>query len=193
MIPLGLCSLLALMIIVFKLFDLRRGRFIDNNELKLLKRMIDNDELDEARVHCARSTGVLNNIVCRALEARAGGESEIREAIEEAGRYETPKVERYLGILRTIAAISPLLGLFGTVIGMIRVFDQIRRVGLGQVAQFSGGIAEALITTATGLAIAIPTLVMYNYFVDKSESVILDIEKNSIDVMRKLISTGDGE
>jgi len=193
MIPLSFCSLLSLAVIIFKLFDLRRKRFIDREESFLLKRMIDAGELKQAEGHCAVKRSMFTNIVSRALEARHGGETAIREAIEEAGRYEVPRVERYLGVLRTIASISPLLGLFGTVIGMIRVFDRIKQVGLGQVSQFSGGISEALITTATGLAIAIPTLVMYNYFVDKSESIILEIEKNSADVMRALIANDESE
>ena len=191
MIPLSFCSLLALMIVIYKLFDLRRVRFIDRDEVRLLRRMIGEGDLKEAQYHCTKNSGVFTNIISRALEAAGGGELAIREAIGEAGRYEVPKVERYLGTLRTIAAISPLLGLFGTVIGMIRVFNRIQEVGLGQAAQFSGGIAEALITTATGLAIAIPTLVMYNYFVDRSEKIILEIEKNSADVMRQLISNGE--
>jgi biopolymer transport protein ExbB len=187
MIPLMLCSLLALMIIVYKMFDLRKSRFIDYDEVRKLRRWISADDIESAKLHCAQNNSPLAGIVGRALEACQGGESAIREAIEEAGRYQVPKIERYLGTLRTIAAVSPLLGLFGTVIGMINVFDRIKSVGLGRVAEFSGGIAEALITTATGLAIAIPALVLYNYFVDKSESIILEIEKNSSDIMRLLI------
>ncbi len=188
MVPLAFCSLLALAIIFYKLYDLRRRRFIDRNEVMLLKQMIDSGELKRAEGHCAGNRNLFTNIVGRALEARGSGENAIREAIEEAGRYEVPRVEQYLGGLRTIASISPLLGLFGTVLGMIRVFNRIREVGLGQVAEFSGGIAEALITTATGLAIAIPALVMYNIFVDKAESIILEIEKAGADVMRSLIA-----
>ena len=193
MIFLGLCSLLALTVIIFKLIDLRRNKFINRADITLLRRMIDSGELKQAEGHCSGNRGVFTNIVLRALQARRGGESAIREAIEEGGRYEVPRIERYLGVLRTIASISPLLGLFGTVLGMIRVFDRIKAVGLGQVSEFSGGISEALITTATGLAIAIPTLVMYNYFVDKSEGIILEIEKNSADVMRALIAKSNGE
>ena len=187
MIPLALCSLLALMIIIYKLFDLRTSRFIDYDEVRKLRRWIGNNEIETAKIHCTNHRGTFTNIVGRALEARGGGELAIREAIEEGGRYEIPKIERYLGALRTIASISPLLGLFGTVIGMINVFDRIKNVGLGRVTEFSGGIAEALITTATGLAIAIPALVLHNYFVNKSETIILEIEKNSSEVMRLLI------
>lgn len=193
MIPLAFCSLLALMIIIYKLFDLRRSRYIDLDEVRLLKDLINKNDPQAAQYHCSSNKNSFTSIVSRALLARGGGESAIREAIEEGGRYEVPKIERYLGALRTIAGVSPLLGLFGTVIGMIRVFNQIREAGLGQVGQFSGGIAEALITTATGLAIAIPALVMYNFFLDRSESITLEIEKNSADVMRQLIASDKAE
>ena len=187
MIPLVLFSVISLSIILYKVFDLRRSRFIDRSEIDVIKRMIANDDFEKAEYYCAENPGVFTHIVSRALEARHGGENEIREAIEEAGRYEVPVIERWLGWLRTIAAVSPLLGLFGTVTGMIRVFNEIGTSGLGNVNAFSGGIAEALITTATSLAIAIPSLVMYNYFVDKSEGIILEVEKASADVMRQII------
>lgn len=186
MIPLAICSILALTIIIYKFFELRSQRFVDEKEIRLIKQMLHRNDHKEALYHCTQNPGVFTNIVSRALEAREAGEKAIREAIEEAGRYEVPKIERYLGILRTVASISPLLGLFGTITGMITLFNDIKQHGLGQAAAFSGGIAEALITTATGLAIAIPTLVMYNIFVDKSEKIILEVEKHSNDVMRQL-------
>lgn len=193
MIPLGFCSLLALIIIIYKLFDLRLSRFIDYDAVRALRNLIGKGETAAAKLQCTKKDDALSNIVGRALDAVGGGEIAIREAIEESGRYEVPRIERYLGTLRTIASVSPLLGLFGTVIGMINVFDRIKNVGLGRVAEFSGGIAEALITTATGLAIAIPSLVLYNYFVNKSESIILEIEKNSSDLMRLLIEKETAE
>jgi biopolymer transport protein ExbB len=186
MIPLLLCSILAITIIIFKALELRRSKYLRKKEVALLKKMIKNNDFKGASYYCVENAKVFTNIIARALENRNKGEVGIREAIEEAGRYEIPKIERWLGPLRTIAAISPLLGLFGTVTGMIRVFNEIQVSGLGEVNTFSGGIAEALITTATGLAIAIPTLVMYNYFVDKSEGIILEVEKETSDIMRVL-------
>lgn len=186
MIPLLLCSILAITIIIYKLVALRRGSYIKRKEVALLKKMISNRDFKGAAYYCVENPGVFTNIVARALENQQFGEDAVREAIEEAGRFEVPKIEQWLGPLRTIAGIAPLLGLFGTVTGMIRVFNDIETTGLGQVNAFSGGIAEALITTATGLAIAIPTLVMYNYFVDKAEAIILEVEKQSTDVMRAI-------
>lgn len=186
MIPLLLCSILAITIIFYKLIELRRGRYLSGKEVALIKKMINNRDFKGAAYYCVENPKVFTNIISRALENRGNGEEAVREAIEEAGRYEIPKIERWLGPLRTIAAIAPLLGLFGTVTGMIRVFNEIQATGLGEVNTFSGGIAEALITTATGLAIAIPTLVMYNYFIDKSEAIILEVEKESTGIMRTL-------
>lgn len=188
MIPLILCSVISLAIVFYKLFELKTSKFIDSREVALLKQMIEKNDDKRAQYHCTENPGVFTNIISRALEAKDYGESAIREAIEEAGRYEVPKIERFLGPLRTIAVIAPLLGLFGTVTGMIRLFNQIKASGLGEIAAFSGGIGEALITTATGLAVAIPTLVMYNIFVDKSEKIILEVEKSSAEVMRHLIN-----
>ena len=193
MIPLMLCSVISLAIVFYKLFDLRTAKFIDKKEVTLIKQMIEKNDHRRAEYHCTQNPGVFTNIIARALEAKSQGESAIREAIEEAGRYEIPKIEKFLGPLRTIAAIAPLLGLFGTVTGMIRLFNQIKATGLGEIAAFSGGIGEALITTATGLAVAIPTLVMYNFFIDKSEKIILEVEKSSAEVMRDLINNRSEE
>lgn len=193
MIPLLLSSVLAITIIIYKLIELRRSRYLRPKEVALIKKMIRNDDYKGAAYYCVENPRVFTNIIARALENRGRSEEAIREAIEEAGRYEIPKIERWLGPLRTIAAIAPLLGLFGTVIGMIRVFNEIQTTGLGEINAFSGGIAEALITTATGLAIAIPTLVMYNYFVDKSEVIILEVEKESTEIMRALIEDSQPE
>jgi biopolymer transport protein ExbB len=102
---------------------------------------------------------------------------EIKEVIEDQGRQEVRQLERGLTILETIAVISPLMGLLGTVLGMIKVFGVIKEQGIGQAAALSGGISEALITTVTGLFIGIFTLIFYNYFTKKAESFVLDIEK----------------
>ena len=99
--------------------------------------------------------------------------------MEHQGRQEIVHLERGLGLLETIAAIAPLLGLLGTVLGMIEVFDVVAQQGAGQAQELSGGISQALITTATGLSIGIPALVAYNYFVGKAERLVLDIEDHT--------------
>ena len=110
---------------------------------------------------------------------------ELKEIILDQGRQEVRVLERGLVMLETIAAAAPLLGLMGTVIGMIKVFNVISQQGIGQASVLSGGISEALITTVTGLAIGIPALVAFNYFTNKAESLVMDIEKHSATLLRR--------
>lgn len=187
MIPLGFCSLMALTIIVYKLIDLRTSKTVNRSDIETVTTLIESGVLDKAEDICRKNPGIFSNIVRSALENRHLKREEIKEAIADAGRQEVPKVEKYLGILGTIAGVSPLLGLLGTVTGMIKVFRIISVTGVGQAGALSGGIAEALITTATGLSIAIPTLVMYNYFVDKAANIIREIEKHSLHLMNIIL------
>jgi biopolymer transport protein ExbB len=122
----------------------------------------------------------MTNITLAALANFNKGREEIREAIEDAGRHEVPHLERYLTWLSTIASVAPLLGLLGTVMGMIKVFNVISTQGPGNPNALAGGISEALLTTAAGLTVAIPSFVLYNYFVNKADKLIIEIEKNSL-------------
>lgn len=114
------------------------------------------------------------------------GRNGVKELIEDQGRQEMRKLGKGLGILETVAAIAPLMGLVGTVLGMIKVFGVIKEQGVGQAAALSGGISEALLTTVTGLFIGIPALIFYNYFSHKAENFVLDIEKHSGVLIKKL-------
>ena len=120
------------------------------------------------------------------------GRDEIKEAIEDAGRHEIAQVEKFLHILSTIASVTPLLGLLGTVTGMIKVFRVIAMGGLGQADQLAGGISEALIATAAGLFVAIPTLVFYNIFAEWADRLILKMEKSSLE-LTEILSQGQRE
>ena len=120
------------------------------------------------------------------------GRDEIKEAIEDAGRHEIAQVEKYLNILSTIASVTPLLGLLGTVTGMIKVFRVIAMGGLGQADQLAGGISEALIATAAGLFVAIPTLVFYNIFAEWADRLILKMEKSSLE-LTEILAQGQRE
>jgi biopolymer transport protein ExbB len=107
--------------------------------------------------------------------------------LEDQGRQEIRKLEKGLVVLETIAAIAPLMGLLGTVLGMVEVFAVIKEQGIGQTAALSGGISQALLTTVTGLFIGIPVLIAYNYFTNKSEGLVLDIEKYTNQLVQKII------
>ncbi|MFQ6111736.1 MAG: MotA/TolQ/ExbB proton channel family protein, partial [Nitrospinota bacterium] len=129
---------------------------------------------------CRRNSSAMTRVLQAAIVNYDQDKNEIKDIIEDAGRQEVPGLERYLNVLGTIASISPLLGLLGTVAGMIRVFNVITQEGVGHPNQLAGGISEALITTAAGLAVAIPALVFHNYFTSKAEGLVLEMEKYSL-------------
>jgi len=184
MIPLIFCSLLALAIIIEKLLNLRPAKIIDSKKFETVVTLVEGGMVDKAVEVCRKNPGTMGNMLAAVLENRHLGREEIKGIIADVGRQEDSKLERHLGILGTVAGVSPLLGLLGTVSGMIRVFKIISVTGVGEAGALSGGISEALITTATGLSIAIPTLVMYNLFVSRAEKIILELEKYSLKVMQ---------
>ena len=188
MIPLGICSVLALAIIAERFWNLRDAKVLPPSEVERIRLLIDQGEFARAEEYAASRPGPLNNILLAALEARREPRDLIREVVRDAGRQEVPTLERYLGPLGTIASVSPLLGLLGTVLGMIRVFAVISQQGVGQADALAGGISEAMITTATGLAIAIPTLAAYNFYVGKAEGMILEIERLVLEFIKLILA-----
>ncbi len=186
MAPILFCSVLALGIVIERLFNLRAKRVIRDGEIEEVESMIREKRISEANMLCRRSPSAMSRILMVAILNHEKGRAEIKELIEDAGRQEIPTLERYLGILGTIAGITPLLGLLGTVAGMIRVFDVISKAGVGQPHALSGGISEALITTAAGLTVAIPALVFHSYFVSKADGLVLQMEKHSLRLLEIL-------
>ena len=186
MIPLIICSVLALTIILERAINLRRKKIVKSEIVNVIENLKSYDDLKLATSICKSKPGTFSNVVNIALENKNLPKEELKEAITEAGRQEVRVLERGLGVLGTIAEVSPLLGLLGTVLGMIRVFTVISVEGIGQASSLSGGISEALITTATGLSIGIPALVAYNYFTNKAESLITEIEHYSSVLLSKL-------
>ncbi len=180
MAPILFCSVLALGIVIERMFNLRVKRVIRTAELEEVESMIRAKRPSEANMILRRSTSAISRILLAAILNHDKERTEIKELIEDAGRQEIPTLERYLGILGSIAGITPLLGLLGTVAGMIRVFDVISKAGVGQPNALAGGISEALITTAAGLTIAIPALVFHSYFVSKVDGLVLEMEKHSL-------------
>jgi biopolymer transport protein ExbB len=188
MIPLLLASVIALAIIIEKFINLRRSTLMRPNILDTIKMLIQKGDYLGASTVCTAHPSVMTSIINAAIENRQFNREEIKEAILDAGRQHIPVLERHLGILGSIASVSPLLGLLGTVTGMIKVFKVISQVGVGHAEALSGGISEALLTTATGLVIAIPSLIAYNYLVDKAENIILEIEKESMKIMNMILA-----
>jgi biopolymer transport protein ExbB len=190
--PLVLSSLLAVAIIIERLITLRRRKILIPEIINVVEQFNSLKDVDLAKNICSRYEGPLPNIVKIGLENSDLDGDGIKELIEDQGRQEVRKLEKGLGILETIAAIAPLMGLVGTVLGMIKVFGVIKEQGVGQAAALSGGISEALLTTVTGLFIGIPALIFYNYFSHKAENFVLDIEKHSGLLVKKLNSIKSG-
>lgn len=184
--PLAFCSFLAVAIIIERSINLRVSRILNPSIVERVTGLAEGGRADRAIEVCTQNPGIYTNIVLAGLEIGSQSEAEAREAVEGAGRHETARLNRFLGALGTVAAIAPLLGLLGTVLGMIDVFKTIAQTGAGQAAQLASGISQALITTATGLCIAIPALVAHNYFQEKAQTIITDLERESLRVLRGL-------
>lgn len=165
---------------------LRRKKILIPEIINLIEHFRSLQDIDLARNICAKYKGPLSNLIRLGLENTNLERNEIKELIEDQGRQEIRELERGLSLLETIAVTSPMFGLLGTVLGMEKVFDVIKELGVGQAAALSGGIAEALITTIAGLFIGVPALIFYNFFTSKAENYVLDIEKYSNYLIQKL-------
>lgn len=190
MYPLLLASVLALAIIIERFFSLRKRKVIIPEIISVVEQFSSFKDIELAKNICAKYSGPLSNLIQTGLANTDLDRAEIKELIEDQGRQEVRHLEKGLTILETIAVIAPLMGLLGTVLGMIKVFGVIKEQGIGQAAALSGGISEALITTVTGLFIGIPVLIFFNYFSRKADNFVLDIEKYSIILIQKIHKLG---
>lgn len=186
MFPLLICSIISLTIIIERLYNLREKKIIKNDELGRVNELLEKGFYNKALEICISNPSPVNEILKAILENKDASVESLRQTITDAAKLIFPKIEKYLSVLATIASVSPLLGLLGTVTGMMKVFHVITSIGLGEPAALSGGIAEALITTVFGLAIAIPSLIMYNYFQHKAELIVGNIESIALAFMKKI-------
>ncbi len=193
MIPLLVCSVLALAIIIEKLVTLRRKKVIVPEVKSVVENIESEEDIPLALSVCKKHKSVLSNLIIMVLKHKGVSYSLMREELSDSGRQEVRTLEKGLGILETIAAVAPILGLLGTVVGMIKVFSVISVQGVGEASALSGGISEALITTAIGLSVGIPSLIFLNYFTNKAEDLILDIENISNNLLKKIIAFRTGE
>jgi biopolymer transport protein ExbB len=192
MIPILLCSVVSLAIIIERFINLREDKVIPKDFFNRIKGLLLEGHINEVLSICSKSNKPIAKIIEAGIMKYYFGRDEIKEAIEDAGRHEIVYVEKYLNILSMIAGVSPLLGLLGTVSGMIKMFNVISAGGIGQPHQLAGGISEALITTAAGLTVAIPTLVFHNIFSDRADRLTLKMEKSSIE-LTEILSQGQRE
>lgn len=176
MFPLVLLSILGLAVFIEKMINLRQSRVMESEIIYTVEQVRSPADIPMAIRTCERHNSPLANIIRAGLEEAAAPVMDVRQVMEDTGRREVKRLERYLVVLETVAAASPLLGLLGTVFGMIRVFSVISIAGVGEAGLLSGGIAEALITTAFGLSVGIPALVAYNFFDSRVENFVIKIE-----------------
>jgi biopolymer transport protein ExbB len=187
--PIIACSVAALAIIGERLWSLQKKYVAPTNLLAQVQHWLTRDELDPARLTALRENSPLGKILAAGLVNREHEREVVKEAVENAGRHVVPELERYLRTLGSIAAISPFLGLFGTVVGMIQMFSGIGQHGVGDPSIVAEGIAVALINTAAGLAVAIPSLLFYRYFRGRVNDLLIDMEAEAI----KLVEILHGE
>ncbi len=186
MYPLLLSSIIALIYIIERGLALRRRNILVPEIISVVDNLKSERDLELASSICSKYEGPLSNLVSVTLENAQLPREELREVLQDQGRQDIRDLQKGLNILETIAAIAPLMGLLGTVLGMVNVFAAIQEQGVGQTSVLSGGISQALLTTVTGLFIGIPVLVAYNYFSNKSEDLILDIEKYANSLILKI-------
>ncbi len=179
MLPIMLCSVVASGIIVERLWSLQRRRVAPRGLVNQVWQWARARQLTEARVNELRRSSPLGRVLAAGLVNLRHSRAVMQESIEDTGRHVVLELERFLNTLGTIAAIAPLLGLLGTVFGMIQVFYAIKDVGVGHYNVLAGGIAQALITTAAGLLVAIPSLMFYRYFRGRVDELVVAMEQEA--------------
>ncbi len=193
MIPILLCSVIALAIFLERLWALQRPNVIPTRFLKLVMELLERREFEQAQALCKGNDSSLAAVVGSGLRHAGKGRSLIKEVMEETGRRETAYLERGVGVLGLIASVAPLLGLLGTVTGMIRVFqrvvNQVEASGGAQVnaGALANGIWEALITTAAGLSVAIPVFVMFKFLTSRVDGLLVEMEERSLEMAELMV------
>ncbi len=189
MLPILLASVVAMAITVERFWSLQPKRVLPENLVAQIWQWLRAGKLDERKIQNLRLGSPLGRVLAAGLVNRNHERAVLKESIEEAGRHAAYELERYLNTLGTIAAISPLMGLLGTVFGMIKMFAALKVHGAGDPSALSGGIAEALITTAAGLTVAIPALYFYRFFRGRVDALVITMEQESL----KLVEVLHGE
>ncbi len=188
MVPILLCSVIAAAICVERFWTLRTAQIVPRNLLAQVWDWIKNNDMDNRKLRELRLGSPLGQILAAGITNHRRGREQMKEAIEEVANHVVHEMERYLNTLGTVAAIAPLLGLLGTVIGMIKVFTSIKLEGTGNAAVLAGGISEALITTAAGLTVAIPSLFFYRFFQRRVDELVISMEQEALKLVEVLNS-----
>jgi len=178
--PILACSIISMAIIAERFWSLRQTKIAPTNLVANVWQWHKSDQLDAKRIQALRTNSPLGMILAAGLLNRKHSREIMKESIEEVGRLVAHGLERFLNTLGTISSITPLLGLLGTVIGMIKVFTVITSQGIGDPSILSEGISEALLTTAAGLSVAIPSLMFYRYFRGKVDDLVVTMEQEAL-------------
>jgi len=190
-----LSSVLAFGVVIERIYHLNRARIDADKFMDNIMNVMKRNKIIEAIELCNSTPGPIAHIVKAGILKHDRSKPEIKEAIDEAAQLEVPRLERHLPILATVAHIAPLLGLLGTVTGMIKAFQVIQQKATAMVpvnpGDLAGGIWEALLATLAGLSVAIPTYVAYNYLVSQVDNLVYDMERSATDLTNLLSSRRD--
>ena len=187
MVPIGLCSVVALAAFLERLWALRAGRVIPAQFCNEFLELVRQERWGDAIALCRKwESSAVSRVLQIVVETRLQPRAIIKERVEEVGRREAAEMERYVPVLGTIASIAPLLGLLGTVGGMILTFQVIEQHGATDIGNLAGGISQALLTTFAGLSVGIPAVVANRYLLARVDSHLIDLEEVSLGVLELL-------
>ena len=186
MVPIILCAIIAMGIILERFWTLQEKRVLPEDLTSKVWGWVKQDAMDQNQIQTLHQGSALGQILAAGLINRDRKRAIMKDSIEDTGRHVVHELERYLDTLGTVAAVSPLLGLLGTVIGMVEVFSEITTGGIGNPTVLAGGIAKALITTAAGLSVAIPALIGYRYYRNRVDTLVVNMEKEAIKLVEAL-------
>lgn len=186
MVPILLCSIIAAAISVERLWTLQRARITPKNLLSQVWAALKNNEMDSQRLRDLRASSPLGQVLAAGIGNSRRGREVMKEAMEEVASQVSHDLERYLTSLGVIASISPLLGLLGTVVGMIKVFTALMLEGAGNANVLAGGISQALITTAAGLSVAIPALMFHRFFQRRVDELMVIMEQEGVKLVEMI-------
>jgi len=186
MLPILACSAIGLAIVLERFWTLRRNAVLPPGLGEQVRSWAHSQQLNPAHIQALRENSPLGELLAAALDVRHRTRTEIKERIEDTGRHVVYGLERYLNTLGTIALIGPLLGLLGTVFGLIRMFLAVMVSGVGDPMKMAGGIGEALVCTASGLVVAIPAYVLHRYFRSRVRGYVVQMEKQATALLDEL-------
>ncbi len=187
------CSILALAIAAERFFHFHRAKIDVGDLLQGLSNLIRKKNYAEALHECAGTPGPVARVIHSAIIRHEAPRSELKEIAQEAGQLEVPRLERYLAVLLTIAYVAPLIGLLGTILGLVQTFVQVNAGnGFATTVELSKGVYESLITSASGLVVAIPTFILYSYLAAYARTLMHDMERGGIEVVNLLVDNRRG-